>query len=140
MKSNLETYLRCVLKVNLPGVIIIDAPSGFGKTSILKKLRDTKSLNMQIYSTEKIVLEYLEHYRKYGDAIPFYKNPIFHKSDVFVIEDIDLLKDKQISLSILAETINELKNIRFILTGINLQNRMKKFLEQLYKTIIIIGE
>jgi len=143
MTNKNETYdiLNNIIKLQIPGTIFIQGPSMSGKTEAIKMLHDYHpEINISIFTTEALANFIVNHCKKYNRTFPLYRNELFSSTEIFIVEDFDLLRNKECTLLSLFEAIRSNPDVRFIFTGINLTERMSGFIAALDKVIILNTE
>lgn len=138
-----ETYdiLNNIIKLQMPGTVFIQGPSMSGKTEAVKMLREFHpQIDISIFTTEALANFIVKHCEKYNRKFPLYKNEIFSSTEIFIVEDFDLLSNKECTLLSLFQAIRFNPDVRFIFTGINLTERMSGFIAALDKVIILNTE
>ena len=128
-----------------PGtIIVLDAPSGYGKTRILNEAKDIIGDGAVIVSYETMVndiVRYIYHSdstRDITDELP----PLVKRCRLFAIEDIDFLAGRNATQECIAAIVNKIAQYRttvVVITGINITQKMPLFVNSL-KNVIYIKE
>ena len=119
------------------GIVLLDGPTGSGKTMILLKLKGKLNDKMIIVSYEKLVDSIIEKARNNKSKFIISKEVCEEylnlKAKVVSIEDIDYLKGKDGICTVIAKTINNLaeKGVKVIITGFNIVNTMQSLTDSL---------
>lgn len=119
------------------GIVILDARSGYGKTTMLLKLKNKLQDQMLISSCETLVAEMVECIKR-EKTQDIYKHITSKK--VFAIEDIDILHEKIFTLKKISDLINavsDLKSTTVIITGTDIYEKMPQFIDSLKETIYL---
>lgn len=111
------------------GTIVIDGPSGVGKTYLVRSIKE-RYKNVAIFTDEELSNLCCEYWKK-GKTIEGILE-LLREYKFVVIEDIDLWYRKSYIQAEFLSVIKRLKeDTRFIITGIDLKIKMKNFLSAL---------
>ncbi len=106
--------------------IILSGPSPSGKSFIVRALKARYGNELEVYTTESFVLKFFEFYHK-GDnefeSVKKFEESLKDKR-IIVIEDVDLFKNKECIIEDIVSIINNLRKTTFILTGIDVIERL----------------
>ena len=109
-------------------IIVIDGPTGSGKTRLLNRIKSDTSKTFAKMSSEEFCSILLEYLHNDTNTLAMAKDRRF-KFEILCIEDIDvMLSNKLESSYCLAEVAQQLvkSGASVILTGIDLNKRMTK--------------
>lgn len=118
------------------GVIILDAPSGYGKTYSLLQIKKYNPEDVLILSYEELVRDicrYLKNDNSSKKMIEEFSR-IIKQFRIFAIEDIDFLAGKIYSLAdicLLVNKIVEYQTTIVVITGIDVYDKMPYFVDRL---------
>lgn len=99
------------------GAVLLDGCSGCGKTMLLKRLKETTSRPVYIFSYESVVDEILRAARA-KETCERYLLDISENNCVIGIEDVDYLRGKEATQACLAEMVcNAAEKHLVIMTG-----------------------
>ena len=111
-----ERVLEYLLKQDR-GIVLLDGCSGCGKTTLLKRLKETTSRPVYIFSYESVVDEILRAARA-KETCERYLLDISENNCVIGIEDVDYLRGKEATQACLAEMVcNAAEKHLVIMTG-----------------------
>lgn len=124
-------FFACKLKLEcLFKIVILDGPSGFGKTQFIKRLKSmTEEENICIITGERFG-EYLYNMLRNGDNSTAIVEKLGHSSKFLVIEDIDMALSgemaQEVASDILLNAIEDDDKV-VIVTGINIKEKAPEF-------------
>lgn len=99
------------------GAVLLDGCSGCGKTMLLKRLKETTSRPVYIFSYESVVDEILRAARAKETCERYLLN-VSENNCVIGIEDVDYLRGKEATQTCLAEMVcNAAEKHLVIMTG-----------------------
>ena len=111
-----ERVLEYLLKQD-SGIVLLNGCSGCGKTMLLKRLKETTSRPVYIFSYESVVDEILRAARA-KETCERYLLDISENNCVIGIEDVDYLRGKEATQACLAEMVcNAAEKHLVIMTG-----------------------
>lgn len=106
------------------GIVLLDGYSGCGKTALLKKLRDTASRPVYLFSYENIVDKILQATQA-DTSCTHYLATISEECCIVGIEDVDYLRGREATQEYLAEMIQiAAKKHLVFLTGNNVLSKV----------------
>ena len=120
-----------------PGsVIILDAPSGYGKTAALNKAKDLVGSSMVIVSYEALVNDIVHYINmdETGTDITNALPPLIKKCACFAIEDIDFLEGKEALQDCIYKIVKKIagyKTTTVVMTGIDIDKKMPEFVRHM---------
>ena len=99
------------------GIVLLNGGSGCGKTMLLKRLKETTSRPVYIFSYESVVDEILRAARA-KETCERYLLDISENNCIIGIEDVDYLRGKEATQACLAEMVcNAAEKHLVIMTG-----------------------
>lgn len=105
------------------GAVLLDGCSGCGKTMLLKRLKETTSRPVYIFSYENVVDEILRAARA-KETCEQYLLDISENNCVIGIEDVDYLRGKEATQACLAEMVcNAAEKHLVIMSGIDVLSK-----------------
>ena len=111
-----ERVLEYLLKQDR-GIVLLNGCSGCGKTMLLKRLKETTSRPVYIFSYESVVDEILRAARA-KETCEQYLLDISENNCIIGIEDVDYLRGKEATQAYLAEMVcNAAEKHLVIMTG-----------------------
>ncbi len=125
-----------ICKVSPGEVLVIDAPSGYGKTRALNKLKDKNPDDMEIISYETLVGIICRHIieKDIEGSLTDYLANEFKQFKILAVEDIDFLSGKNITQQSLCSLFNKItaeSTTAVIVTGIKIMQKMPDFVKNL---------
>ena len=115
-EMNSEEVLQYLLQKK-SGLVLLNGCSGCGKTMLLKRLKETTSRPVYIFSYESVVDEILRAARA-KETCERYLLDISENNCVIGIEDVDYLRGKEATQACLAEMVcNAAEKHLVIMTG-----------------------
>lgn len=115
-EMNSEEVLQYLLQKK-SGIVLLNGCSGCGKTMLLKRLKETTSRPVYIFSYESVVDEILRAARA-KETCERYLLDISENNCVIGIEDVDYLRGKEATQACLAEMVcNAAEKHLVIMTG-----------------------
>lgn len=120
-----EQILEVLIQLPIGNILLLDGPTGCGKTSLLKKMATSEMRTIKIYSIEDFREFLVERIRRSP-----YRLTELPGNDIIAIEDVDFLgctDSIQIEAAFLIE--RSLKKHPIILTGIQLYNRLPDMIQ-----------
>ncbi|MBQ3054740.1 MAG: hypothetical protein IJC88_01400 [Oscillospiraceae bacterium] len=120
-----------------PGdVLILDAPSGFGKTLSLQKQKRERPDEILVLSYETLAREISGYLKKHRSAKHLTEDfaSLLCRCKVLAIEDVDFLAGKTSTLAeicLLVNCISRRKTTAVVMTGIDIYDKMPYFVDYL---------
>lgn len=131
------------IKNSPPGsVIILDAPSGYGKTNALHEAKNLIGKSVAILSYEEVVndiVRYLQNDNSGADVTDIIPS-LAKKCRVFAIEDIDFLEGKEATQKCICDIINKLADYKttvIVLTGTDIRQKIPKLVQNIHNVTYI---